>query len=92
MKKTKTSDFVDAQQMHKDNPETFDAPSPEELNNLKIDDIVKICYGNKERFWVKIIEITGDDIKGEVDNDLIFVKLKYKDIVSFDKKNIYSIY
>ena len=53
--------FIDAQEQHKQSPESFDAPSNEELDNLKKGDTVKVCNG-KERFWTIILSITKDKI------------------------------
>jgi hypothetical protein len=47
------TEFVDAQQMHIENPSTFEAPSKEELDNLKKGDSVKVCAAG-ERFWCTV--------------------------------------
>lgn len=86
--------FVDAQEMHRKFPVTFKAPSPEELDELKAGDSVKISC-DKERFWVTIKNIDGDKISGTVDNSLVNTHihgLRYKDTVTFEKKNIYNIF
>jgi hypothetical protein len=85
--------FNDAQQMKKQHPDTFEAPDLEELDSLKIDDYVKVC-AIRERFWVKITKIENDTITGTVENHLVLTHehgLKADDVVSFEKKNIYSI-
>jgi DNA-binding protein YbaB len=95
--------FEDAQQMKKNFPQTFEAPSQEELDSLKINDSIKVAVlfdskGNDvtaERFWVLITKIENDTITGTVDNDLVktvFHGLKLDDTITFEKKNIYSIY
>lgn len=91
MKKVK---FIDAQKMAKKHPKTFFAPTKQELAALKKGDIVKVCPG-MERFWVEIIEIDKQKVKGIVDNNLIFSNvhgLKLNSIVHFEKKHIYDIY
>jgi hypothetical protein len=85
--------FIDAQQMKKEHPETFYAPTQEELDKIKIRDYAKVCVG-RERFWVKVLKIEDETITGTIDNDLVFTHehgLKFDDVISFEKKNIYSI-
>jgi len=84
--------FIDAQQMQKDHPDTFEAPTDAELEKLKIGDIVKVCH-NDERFWVVIINIEGDKITANVDNELICNQpFNNGDNIEFEKKHIYNIY
>ncbi len=86
--------FIDAQEQHKQSPETFDAPSIIELSTLKKGDTVKVCNG-KERFWTIIKEITGDKIKAEVNNQLFDAKeygYDCGDTISFEKRHIYDIF
>ena len=89
----KTPRLVNAQEMNKLHPLTFDYPE-KEICELKAGDSVKVC-NSKERFWVTVKEIKGDDIIGIVDNDLISVsmdKLKLGDTIGFKKENIYDIW
>ena len=89
--------FEDAQALRLLHPETFDAPSYEDLQKLKNGDVVKVCVEG-ERFWTTIKEIHGDDantIVAIVDNDLVRTHLhgiKYEDEIIFRKNDIYSIY
>lgn len=86
--------FTNAQEMAKKYPETFKAPTLNQLNNLKVGNLVKVCV-EPERFWTFILEINGDEIKAQIDNRLIFTGehyLKYKDVITFNKNNIYQIY
>ena len=81
----------DAQQMAKDHPDTFQAPSKDELDSLKIGSIVKVCAGG-ERFWTIIDSISGDDIVATVDNVLVFQKdFNVGDAIQFQKKHIFDI-
>ncbi len=86
--------LVNAQEMQRKHPKTFEAPSREELDKLKIDDTVKVaCCG--ERFWTIITKINGDNITAIVDNDLLYTDehgFKYKDVITFIKDNIHSIF
>ena len=92
-KTAKKAEFVDAQEMHKNHPTTFNVPSEEELNAIKKGDFIKVCV-KTERFWVKVEEVKGDIIQGFVDNDLVFSsehELFYGDLVELEKKNVYDI-
>jgi len=89
------SKFVDAQEMARLYPETFDAPWLSELEKLKPSDWVKVCINNDERFWCRVDTIDGDRIFGIIDNNLICTDshgLKYGDTISFNKNNIYAIH
>jgi hypothetical protein len=75
--------------MHKKHPDTFEAPTKEELDALKVGNIVKVSHNN-ERFWVTITAIDKDIITGKVDNVLIRPQpFKYGDIIKFKKHHIY---
>jgi len=95
MAETKTIEFIDAQEKHKQYPATFGAPNKRELNTLKAGDIVKVCCNDKERFWATIEKITQSVITAKVDNDLVYADefgFDYEDTIRFEKRHIYSIY
>lgn len=85
--------MIDAQDVARQNPDTFFAPTIEELAAIKIGDVVKICDG-KERFWtiVKEHDIESGKIVGEVDNNLISEQ-EYNngDLLQFHTCNVYNI-
>lgn len=83
--------FVNAQEMHKQYPVTFEVPSKEDLDRLEIGDIVKVSAYN-ERFWVSIIDIDKSQITAIVNNYLITSKLRYGDFIRFGLENVYSIF
>ncbi|WP_435008061.1 hypothetical protein P12x_005330 [Tundrisphaera lichenicola] len=85
--------FVDAQEMNRKHPTTFEVPSDAELAAIKAGDSVKVCTCD-ERFWVTVTEVSEHRIAGTVDNDLIFTDehgLDYGDVVRFTRENVYSI-
>lgn len=90
--------WVDAQELHNFQPETFDAPSLEEINKIEKGTSVKICNG-KERFWVRISGVYSQDktdfekeFEGRVANYLLDNSdYDYSDRVIFAAKNIYEI-
>lgn len=87
--------FNDAQRMHKMYPDTFEAPSLEELTAVRVGSLVKICADDVERFWVLVSDVKGDRLQGSVDNDLLHSEvhqLKSDDVVSFELRHIYQIF
>lgn len=66
------SPFVDAQEMHRLHPDTFEAPSLAELHAIAPGTAVKVC-AQYERFWVLVETVDHDDdtIAGHIDNDLL---------------------
>ena len=84
--------FVDAQKRAKEYPETFHVPSGKELDSITQGDIVKVCWNDKERFWVIVEEVNGDLVSGVVDNHLIEAPYNAGDEIEFCTKNIYSIF
>ena len=91
--------FTDAQEMQRQYPDTFSAPTVDEIRGLNKKACVKVCAGN-ERFWVLITQISPNeqdpfmtDIHARIDNDLVFTEehgLKCDDIISFEGRHIYA--
>ena len=94
MSKKKKIAFINAQKMAEENPDTFFAPSFDELNEIKEGSFVKIAVDG-ERFWVEVISVNENKIIGKVGNCLIMTKehgLKLDKKIRFEKKHIYSIF
>jgi hypothetical protein len=75
-------------------PATFEAPTKEELDTIKVGSTVKVCTGN-ERFWTIITEIKGQKITATVDNNLVNEEnedIPYVTEIHFQKKHIYDVY
>lgn len=84
--------WVDAQEMHRNNPNTFYAPSEEEINNIEKGFTVKISNG-QERFWNEVVEINNNHLLVKIDNQLVGNKgYNYGDILWIEKKNIFDIH
>lgn len=84
--------FIDAQEMAKLNPDTFEAPDAADLDSLKAGMHVKVCH-NDERFWALITDIFDEDIIAEVDNVLVNEQpFSLGNRISFTKDNVYSIW
>lgn len=90
MQEIDDSGYVNAYVMSLKYPQSFEAPTKEELDNLKIGDTVKVCR-NGERYWVTITNIEGDTIYADLDNFLIFPDDESENPV-FKKHNIFQIY
>lgn len=99
----KTAKLTDAQEMKVLHPDTFYAPSEEELSMLRVGDTVKICAESSkpkeddcsERFWVEITEIHDQNCVGRIDNDLVNTDLHgldCDDLVHFTKRHVYNIF
>jgi hypothetical protein len=85
--------FTDAQEMHRQHPDTFEVPPEAELDALSAGDHVKVCAGD-ERFWVLLTTVEGRALKGTVANDLLFTNqhgLRRGDPVAFEKRHVYQI-
>jgi len=84
--------FIDAQEMGRLHPDTFETPDPELLDLLVKGALVKVSNG-EERFWAQITEVKGKKLKATVDNYLLGdYGYNYGDIIEFEKRHIYSIY
>ena len=86
------NNLIDAQEMAQKHPDTFEAPTTEELNEVKEGSFVKICNG-EERFWATVTKISVDKVTADVDNDLLGdYGYNLGDEIEFEKKHIYSIF
>lgn len=85
------NNLVNAEVMSILHPETFERVDQEKIDNLKPGDNVKICH-NKERFWCIVLEVNGQWVKAEVNNDVSLEQpFKLGDILDFNKQNIYDV-
>jgi hypothetical protein len=85
------SEFLDAQEMNRKHPDTFEVPPEEILNGLVVGDYVQVAE-NRERFWVELIEIFDTELSGRVDNDLVHDhSFKCDDTITFERKNILNV-
>jgi hypothetical protein len=84
--------LINAQQMHRDYPDTFDVPTKDELRKIDIHQYVKVSNG-KERFWVQICDkLTRGYFRGVVMNRLIFfTNYTIGDVIQFHERHIYNI-
>ena len=57
----KTPILINADEMHRQHPDTFHRPSDQDLRAIDAGSLVKVC-GNGERFWVEVTRRKGDVI------------------------------
>jgi uncharacterized protein YegJ (DUF2314 family) len=90
--------LVNAQVMAELHPQTFEAPTKEDLDKLESGDIVKLCFEDSEgegseRMWVTVTSVSGDTLTGVLDNTPFMLEcITYGDPVQFKKENIYTIF
>ncbi len=91
MTRVYTDRWKNAQKLARQYPDTFEAPSESDLDNLAVGDYVKVCGAANERFWARIVELDGDKVVAKVDNILV-VEENYNmgDLIFFRRWHIYS--
>jgi hypothetical protein len=82
--------LVNAQEMARQHPDTFEVPSRAALSELREGDLVKVS-NNAERFWLQIVARHGNVFVGRVDNLLLFGRVNYGDHIEFQACNVYDI-
>jgi len=83
--------LVNAQEMAREHPNTFRVPSEEEvLDFIEAGDYVKLCV-DEEKFWVKVTQVSVDNLKGTVDSQLINTPRDVGDEIEFHKDNIFEV-
>lgn len=85
--------FVNAQEMAKQHPETFEATSLQKLEEIKVGYSVKVATCG-ERFWITVIDVKDNNIIRSIDNDLVNSNLHglhYDDVITVEKDNVFQI-
>lgn len=88
----KTPILINAAEMARQHPTTFQRPSARQIRRLHPGDLVKV-NASGERFWCEIQTRNGDHFVGRVDNELIGTArhgLGPGDLFEFHADNIYS--
>ena len=91
--------WVDAQQMKLNYPDTFVAPTVRELGDIVAGTLVQVSNGS-ERFWANVTSVIGEEHPGDarifhaiVDNDLVdFRHYDRGDAIQFRGRHIYAIH
>jgi len=82
--------FVDAQELSRQYPETFYAPSREMISNVKAGDYVKVC-ANDERFWAEVVRMNESSLTAKVANDLIFNPMAMGSLITVEPRHVHDI-
>lgn len=96
--------LLDCKKMNIENPTTFEVPSVDEIDQIKIGDSVKLIFiypepiqspfglTDSERLWVNVISIEQDSFQGLLDNSPLHPALQTNMVVNFASNHIASIY
>ena len=85
--------LTDAQEMGRKHPDTFEAPTLDELVAIAPGDSVKICVtAARERFWTLVESVQGDMIHATVDNHLDGLDWPPGKMLVFERKHVYTWY
>jgi hypothetical protein len=82
--------LVDAQKLAREYPKSFEVPGSDTLASLRSGDSVKVCNG-KERFWVRLTEASGSQLRGVVSNDIRARRYGKGDTIQFRARNVYDV-
>jgi hypothetical protein len=83
----------DAQALHAEFPDTFQAPDAHELATINPGDFVKVCRC-RERFWLRVIGASGRYLIGEVDAMTVEPENRHLTLgkrVKFETRHVYTI-
>lgn len=83
--------LVDVRLRAKKFPYYFYVPSDDEIRLLGRGDFAKLIFNDKERMWVRITSVKGNNFEGVLDNVSFVVDLALGDKIKFQKKNIADI-
>jgi hypothetical protein len=92
-------ELIDAQEQHRLHPETFEVPSADALDALRAGDHVKAIFGappgsqlGAERMWIFITAVDGDVIRGRLDSDPLFVRLRYGEELQLERRHVCDVW
>lgn len=93
-----------AQEKHLNHPDTFFAPSQDELATIGPGSLVKIGLEfdtkapqggvSAERFWIEVTDVNDTSIIGKVSNHLLYTEfhnLRFGDLVQFDYSAVMNV-
>jgi hypothetical protein len=62
--------YLNAQEMKRNFPDSFRAPSRKALNNIEVGDYIKVSVDD-DRFWVKVTLVDANIVYGTRDKDIL---------------------
>ena len=87
--------FVNAKERHRQAPDTFEIPSEKMLDDIMPGDAVQVILEEPdemgERFWLRVTDVTGEIVTGEVANHLLFYDLAVGEEVKVVRDNIINV-
>lgn len=89
--KTASIALVNAAEMARQHPNSFELPSAEQLYKVTAGSLVKVCDGG-ERFWVQLYSRRGNILRGRVDSVTIFSEAEFDDVIELHIDNIFDIH
>jgi hypothetical protein len=85
--------LVDAQEMHRQYPDTFEAPTDHELATIRPGQFIKVCRDG-ERFWLAVTGASGRYLIASIANPLVTsgnARLAMGKAVRVEPRHVYSI-
>jgi len=86
--------LVDAEERHRNYPDSFWIPPPEERRSLRVGDMAKLDFESRERMWVRVIEVAaqvGNIYVGVLTNTPVVVKARRGDRIEFGPRHVVDI-
>jgi hypothetical protein len=91
--------LIDVEKRHADNPDTFEIPSREERESLRVWDFARLIFAPGERIWVEVVKVGAEGVMkpgfaayiGAIRNRPIAVTLQYGDWIGFDPRHICEV-
>ncbi len=81
----------DAEERHAQHPTTFELEDAVLRYDVQKGDLVKLCFDQCERMWVRVTEVCLAYYVGELDNHPIFLDLECGDPIHFEPRHIYDV-
>jgi len=82
--------LVDAQAMHAEHPDTFDAPTAHELATITPGTYIKVSRNN-ERFWMMVEGGTGRYLIASVQNQLLMSQYEPGTMFRVEPRHVFII-
>ena len=86
-------ELINAEEIQEENPDTFELPSEDVLNNIQKRDSVQMIFEPGERMWVTVIGIHEEGTyTGLLDSYPVMADIEYGNVITFERKHIIDVY
>ena len=86
-------ELINAEEIQEENPDTFELPSEDVLNNIQKRDSVQMIFETGERMWVTVIGIHEEGTyTGLLDSYPVMTDIEYGNVITFERKHIIDVY